>query len=61
MPIASICGLPQGSAPGGSVYRDAAFNADELLVEFRRTLGARADSYNAEPVREIEQTLGQLR
>jgi len=55
----SICELPQGSAPG-KFYRDAAFNA-ELLVEFRRTLGARADSYNAEPVREIEQTLGQLR
>ena len=42
----SICELPQGSAPG-NFYRDAAFNADELLVEFRRTLGARADSYSA--------------
>ena len=28
----SICELPQGSAPG-KFYRDAAFNADELLVE----------------------------
>jgi len=27
----------------GHFFFDAAFNADELLVEFRRTLGARAD------------------